>query len=38
MGSLEDFMIEYTGFREIWIVEEVYSSRGPDGLLEATSS
>ena len=34
MTSLEDFMAEHIGLREPWVVEEVYSSRGPDGLLE----
>ena len=34
MSSLEDFMAEHIGLREPWVVEEVYSSRGPDGLLE----
>lgn len=27
-------MAEHIGLRDPWVVEEMYSSRGPDGLLE----
>lgn len=34
MSSPEDFMAEHIDLRDPRVIEEVYSSRGPDGLLE----